>query len=102
MLGLAIHDCTGGFRCYRRELLQQIPWDEIHLEGYGFQIGVIHRVQSLGKRVVEFPIIFEDRRVGQSKMSFKIVIEAFAYVTRMALSGKKVKRTLTTESASRL
>lgn len=88
MLGLEAHDCTGGFRCYRREMLQQVPWDEIRLQGYGFQIGAVYYVERLGGKVVEFPIIFEDRRVGQSKMSFKIVVEAFAYVTRMALSGK--------------
>jgi dolichol-phosphate mannosyltransferase len=88
MLGLKAHDCTGGFRCYRREMLQQVPWDEIRLQGYGFQIGAVYYVERLGGKVVEFPIIFEDRRVGQSKMSFKIVVEAFAYVTRMALSGK--------------
>ncbi len=88
MLGLKTHDCTGGFRCYRREMLQQVPWHEIRLQGYGFQVGAVYYVERLGGKVTEFPIAFEDRRVGQSKMSFKIVVEAFAYVTRMALSSK--------------
>ena len=89
MLGLKTRDCTGGFRCYRRSLLQRVPWDEIRLQGYGFQVGAAYYVERLGGRVVEFPIVFEDRRAGKSKMSFKIVIEAFAYVTRLALSGKE-------------
>lgn len=89
MLRLETCDCTGGFRCYRREILQQVPWEEIRLQGYGFQVGAVYHVERLGGKVVEFPIIFKDRRVGQSKMSFEIIIEAFAYVTRMALRGKK-------------
>jgi dolichol-phosphate mannosyltransferase len=51
-------------------------------------VGAVYYVERLGGKVVECPIIFEDRRVGQSKMSFKIVVEAFTYVTRLALSGK--------------
>jgi dolichol-phosphate mannosyltransferase len=86
MLGLRTHDCTGGFRCYRRQMLQRVPWDEIRLQGYGFQVGSVYHVERLGGRVAEFPIVFEDRRVGKSKMSSRIVFEAFSYVTRMALS----------------
>lgn len=87
MLGLKTHDCTGGFRCYRREILERVPWEEIRLQGYGFQVGAVYHVERLGGRIVEFPIAFEDRRVGQSKMSLKIIIEAFSYVIRLALSG---------------
>ncbi len=89
MLGLKTRDCTGGFRCYRRELLQKVPWQEMQLKGYAFQVGSVYYVERLGGRVSEFPIIFEDRRVGQSKMSFRIVIEAFSYVMRMALFGER-------------
>jgi len=85
MLRLKTHDCTGGFRCYRRRLLQRVPWERIQLQGYGFQISAICYVERLGGKVVEVPIVFEDRRVGQSKMSLRIVIEAFTYVTRLAL-----------------
>lgn len=92
MLGLKTHDCTGGFRCYRRTMLQRVPWDEIRLQGYGFQVGAAYYVERLGGRVIEFPIVFEDRRAGKSKMSLKIVIEAFAYVTRLALSEKGRQR----------
>jgi dolichol-phosphate mannosyltransferase len=98
MLGLRTHDCTGGFRCYRREMLQRVPWDEIRPKGYGFQIGAVYHVECLGGRTAEFPIVFEDRRVGKSKMSPKIVIEAFAYVTRLALSGRRYKNAREIES----
>ncbi|MFZ5917176.1 MAG: polyprenol monophosphomannose synthase [Chloroflexota bacterium] len=98
MLGLKAHDCTGGYRCYRRGMLERVPWHEIRLQGYGFQVGAVYYVERLGGRVAEFPIIFEDRRVGQSKMSFKIVLEALAYVTRMALSGKRMSKAVTAES----
>ncbi len=85
MLGLKAHDCTGGFRCYRRKMIEQVPWEEINIHGYGFLIGALYHVERLGGRVIEFPIIFKDRRVGQSKMSIAIVVEAFAFVLRMAL-----------------
>jgi dolichol-phosphate mannosyltransferase len=84
MLRLKTHDCTGGYRCYRRETLRQVPWEEIQLQGYGFQVGAVYYVERLGGRVAEFPIVFQDRRVGKSKMSYNIVLEAFIYVTRMA------------------
>jgi dolichol-phosphate mannosyltransferase len=89
MLGLKTRDCTGGFRCYRRATLQKVPWEEMQLKGYAFQVGSVYYVERLGGRVSEFAIVFEDRRVGQSKMSFKIVIEAFTYVMRMALLGRR-------------
>lgn len=87
MLGLKTQDCTGGFRCYRREMLQKVPWDTMQLKGYAFQVGSVYQVEQLGGRVAEFPIIFEDRRVGKSKMSYRIVIEAFTFVIRTALFG---------------
>lgn len=88
MLGLRVRDCTGGFRCYRRHVIEDIPWGEVDLEGYGFLIGLAYQVQRLGNVIVEFPIVFEDRRVGQSKMSFRIAVEAFVYVTRTALTQR--------------
>lgn len=89
MLGLKTHDCTGGFRCYRREMLQRVPWGEIRLQGYGFQVGAVYHVERLGGKIVEFPIAFRDRRAGASKMSLRIVIEAFSFVSRLALSGRR-------------
>jgi dolichol-phosphate mannosyltransferase len=84
MLGLHIQDCTGGFRCYRRRVIERIPWDKVRLQGYGFLIGTIYQAQRLGFTITEFPIIFEDRRTGQSKMSFRIMVEAFCYVVSTA------------------
>jgi dolichol-phosphate mannosyltransferase len=98
MLGLETHDCTGGFRCYRREILSQVPWEEIRLQGYGFQTGAVYHVERLGGTVAEFPIVFEERRHGRSKMSFKIVLEAFTYVTQTALSRERPKDARTVES----
>jgi dolichol-phosphate mannosyltransferase len=64
-----------------------IPWEALQLQGYGFQVGATYYVERMKGRVVEFPILFEDRRVGQSKMSRRIVFEAFAFVMRTALLG---------------
>lgn len=90
MLGLKTRDCTGGFRCYRREMIERIPWEEIAVHGYGFQIGAVYYVERLGGRVAEFPIVFEERRAGQSKMNTAIVTEAFSFVLRLALKKGRI------------
>ena len=87
LLRLKTHDCTGGYRCYRRELLERIPWDAISAQGYGFQVGAVYYAERLGARVKEFPIKFWDRQVGRSKMSRAIVREALKYVVRLAFFG---------------
>jgi dolichol-phosphate mannosyltransferase len=92
MLGLETRDCTGGFRCYRRSVLEEVPWDAIRLDGYGFQVGAVYYVEQSGGKVTEFPIIFEDRRVGQSKMCTAIIVEAFIFVTKLALRGGRIRR----------
>jgi dolichol-phosphate mannosyltransferase len=84
LLRLKPHDCTGGYRCYRRELLETIPWHEICARGYGFQVAAVFYAQRLGARIHEFPITFRDRRVGQSKMSAGIVKEALTCVMELA------------------
>lgn len=89
LLGLKTHDCTGGYRCYRAELLEDIPWEDICAHGYGFQVGVVYHVEKLGARIREFPITFRDRRVGESKMSTGIISEAFTYVIRLALGRSR-------------
>ncbi|MEO9028742.1 MAG: hypothetical protein ABI413_08010 [Ktedonobacteraceae bacterium] len=68
------------FRCYRREVLERIDSDTIQSQGYGFQVEMAYRVRKLGVKIVKTPIVFMDRRVGQSKMSRTIVLEAFTYV----------------------
>jgi glycosyltransferase involved in cell wall biosynthesis len=84
MLGLQAHDTTAGFRCYRRAVLESIPLDEIKASGYSFLIEMIYRVQQKGWRVGEVPIIFENRRLGTSKISQGEVTKAVGTVLRMA------------------
>lgn len=88
MLGIPVHDCTAGFRCYRREVLESIDLDTIQSQGYAFQVELAYRVMRQDFKIVETPIIFMDRRVGKSKMSRAIVLEAFIYVLRTKF-GKK-------------
>lgn len=74
--GLPLRDATGGFKCYRREVLESIDLDNIHSTGYAFQIEMSMRAWKKGFTIKEIPIIFVDRRAGESKMSKKIVREA--------------------------
>lgn len=76
ILNLPIHDATGGFRMWRRETLQGMPLEHIRSDGYVFQVEMAYVALKLGYRLVEHPIHFEDRRIGQSKMSLRIQIEA--------------------------
>src|SRR5207302_1078786 len=69
LLGLQIRDLTGGFKCFRREVLEQIDLDAVHSKGYAFQIELTYRAVRAGFRVVEVPIVFVDRAHGHSKMS---------------------------------
>ena len=85
ILGLAVADLTGGFRCYRRRALQAIDLSKVRSNGYSFQIEMAYRVQQAGFRIGEVPIIFPDRRVGASKMSKNIVGEALINVVKLRL-----------------
>ncbi|HEY6961220.1 MAG TPA: polyprenol monophosphomannose synthase [Gaiellaceae bacterium] len=75
-LHMGVKDPTGGFKCFRREVLERLDLDAITPRGYAFQIETTYRVKKLGFRVVEIPITFADREVGQSKMSRAVVLEA--------------------------
>jgi dolichol-phosphate mannosyltransferase len=75
-LGIGVKDLTGGFKCFRREALEGIDLSRISAEGYAFQVEMTYRALQQGFRVVEIPIVFRDRRVGSSKMSRAIVLEA--------------------------
>ncbi len=77
VLGYPVKDWTGGFNAWKVPVLQKIGLDQIRSNGYSFQIELKYKAQKNGFRIKEVPIVFEDRQVGQSKMSFKIVIEAF-------------------------
>jgi dolichol-phosphate mannosyltransferase len=76
LLGLAVRDLTGGFKCFRREVLEAIPLDSVSSRGYAFQVELTYRAAKAGFRIVEIPIVFHERRAGASKMSGPIVAEA--------------------------
>ncbi len=86
ILGLPFHDLTGGFKCFRRHVLETVDLDAIDTKGYGFQIEMTYRVHQLGFRVVELPIVFVDRKVGESKMTNDIVVEAMTNVWKLRFS----------------
>lgn len=83
ILGLPYRDLTGGFKCFRQSVLAAIDLDAIQSNGYGFQIELTYRAAQLGFQIQEIPITFVDRRVGQSKMSRRIVAEAMTVVWRL-------------------
>lgn len=85
VLGVKIRDLTAGFICYRRQTLERIDLDTVESNGYSFQVEMKYRVTKAGMRVEELPIVFVDRRVGQSKMSRKIFMEALVMVWKMRL-----------------
>jgi dolichol-phosphate mannosyltransferase len=76
VLGLDVRDLTGGFKCFRREVLEAIDLDSISTRGYAFQVEMTYRATRRGFKVTEVPIIFRERRVGRSKMDLSIVAEA--------------------------
>jgi dolichol-phosphate mannosyltransferase len=76
VLGVDVQDLTGGFKCFRREVLERIGLDSIQARGYAFQVEMTYRAIQAGFRVVEVPIVFRDRQAGSSKMDRSIVAEA--------------------------
>lgn len=83
VLGLKVRDLTGGFKCFRREVLEAIEFDTVRSQGYAFQVELTYRAVQKGFRVVEVPIVFRDRTEGQSKMSWHIAVEAMWLVPRL-------------------
>jgi len=83
VLGLDIRDLTAGFKCFRRRVLESIDLAAVHSTGYAFQIELTYRAIKKGFAVKEIPIVFEDRRVGHSKMSRAIVLEALTMVWKL-------------------
>jgi dolichol-phosphate mannosyltransferase len=83
VLGLEVRDLTGGFKCFRREVLEAIHFDGVRSQGYAFQVELTYRAVRAGFRVVEVPIVFRDRQQGQSKMSWRIAAEAMWLVPRL-------------------
>lgn len=89
LLRLKPKDVTAGFRCYTRRVLQKINLSEIKSNGYAFQEEMLYRVQNLGFRITEVPVIFRDRRLGRSKLSKKDIIEFFTLMIKLKLGSKK-------------
>ena len=87
VLGLGIHDLTGGFKCFRREVLEAIDLPTSRSRGYAFQVELTYRAVKAGFRVVEVPIVFRDRRLGRSKMSWRIAGEAMVLVPQLRRSS---------------
>ena len=75
---LPVHDCTSGFRCWRRDLLARVPLDRIVSDGYAFLVELAWEAQAAGGRIAEVPITFVERREGQSKMSGRVIAESVA------------------------
>ena len=95
VLGLRAHDTTAGFRCYRREVLERMDLDEIKVSAYSFLVVMLYRVQRRGWRVGEVPIIFENRRLGASKISKDEIAKSIGTVLRLAwtrLTGYLTRR----------
>ena len=93
VLGVHVQDLTGGVKCFRREVLEAIDLDTVRSQGYAFQVELTYRALELGFRVKEVPIAFADRRVGDSKMSRRIVLEAMWMVPRLRTGAPRARVT---------
>ena len=91
ILSLRVKDLTGGFKCFRREVLEAIELETVRSRGYAFQVELTYRTVSSGFEVQEVPIVFADRRVGQSKMSKAIVAEAIWMVPSLRFGRHRFK-----------
>jgi dolichol-phosphate mannosyltransferase len=89
LLGVPVRDLTGGFKCFRREVLETIDLEGVHADGYGFQIELTYLAIQAGFTVTEVPIVFRERREGQSKMTAKIAIEAVWKVPALRLRRRR-------------
>ena len=92
VLSLRPNDLTGGFKAWRASTLAAIPMHGVHAGGYVFQIEMTYRASRAGARVREVPITFQDRRVGQSKMSRRIIVEALLVVMRLRWDELRARR----------
>lgn len=88
LLGMPVRDCTGGFKCFRAEVLRRIDLSTIRASGYAFQVELNYRCHQAGFRISELPIVFPDRVAGRSKMSRAIVLEAALMVLRLRLAPR--------------
>ncbi len=91
ILGLPVHDVTGGFRIYRRETLEKMPLERLRSNGYAFLVEAIYLAHRLGFTFKELPFYFADRRFGQSKMSFRVQREAALRVLQMRFEYRDIR-----------
>ncbi|HET9158602.1 MAG TPA: polyprenol monophosphomannose synthase [Myxococcaceae bacterium] len=89
VLGVGVRDLTGGFKCFRRSVLQALDLDSLHAHGYAFQVETTYRTILAGFRVKEVPIVFHEREAGQSKMTGQIVSEAAWRVPALRLESRR-------------
>lgn len=89
ILGFCARDCTGGFRCYKREVVEHIDVEQLYSRGYGYGIEMLFECQRKGYKIGEIPIIFVDRQYGKSKLSKAIAVESFFLVLKLRLRGEK-------------
>ena len=87
--GLSPADCTSGYRCWRRETLQKLKLDQVVTEGYAFLVEMLFEASRTGANIGEVPIIFVERRQGQSKVSTKVLVESLIAPWRLALRGRR-------------
>ncbi|HVF84555.1 MAG TPA: polyprenol monophosphomannose synthase [Abditibacteriaceae bacterium] len=92
LLQLPVRDCTGGFRCWKRELIERAGVLDVRIEGYAFLFVTLDQVRRSGAHIGEVPIIFVDREHGKSKMSRRIVLEAIRVLVRLALQRFRVPK----------
>jgi dolichol-phosphate mannosyltransferase len=102
VLGLGVRDLTGGFKCFRRGVLEAIHFEGVRAQGYAFQVELTYRAVRAGFRVEEVPIVFRDRLRGQSKMSWRIAAEAMWLVPQLRLSRQSPPSLLAGEELSTL
>lgn len=86
ILGVPMRDLTGGYKCFRREVLEKLDLDRVESSGYNFQIELTYKAYKKGFKIVETPIIFVERRAGKSKFSAVIMIESFWKVLKLRFS----------------
>ena len=90
VLGLRVRDLTGGFKCFKREVLEAIHFDSVRSQGYAFQVELTYRTVQAGFKVIEVPIVFRDREHGTSKMSWRIAAEAMWLVPLLRVGRQPV------------
>jgi dolichol-phosphate mannosyltransferase len=92
LLGVPVRDLTGGFKCFNARVLEALDLSQVHADGYGFQIELTYRAIQAGFTVAEVPILFRERRIGQSKMTARIALEAVWKVPALRLRNTSVRR----------